>query len=222
MTRGRSFGWSNSTSEAIELTRQARDAGADGALLVTPYYNKPTQEGLYRHYMAVADAVELPQVLYNVPGRTAVNMLPETVARLAVHPNIVAIKEATGSLQQASEILDLCGDAIDVFSGDDFITFPMMACGCKGVISVVANIMPKAVADLTDAFFAGNLEEARRLHLHLLKISNAMFIETNPVPVKTAAGLMGLCDGGLRLPLVAMGDANLKRLQTVMGTYGLL
>ncbi len=213
---------SNSTSEAIELTRQARDAGADGALLVTPYYNKPTQEGLYRHYMAVADAVELPQVLYNVPGRTAVNMLPETVARLAVHPNIVAIKEATGSLQQASEILDLCGDAIDVFSGDDFITFPMMACGCKGVISVVANIMPKAVANLTDAFFAGNLEEARRLHLHLLKISNAMFIETNPVPVKAAAGLMGLCDGGLRLPLVAMGDANLKRLQTVMGTYGLL
>ncbi|HPX60676.1 MAG TPA: 4-hydroxy-tetrahydrodipicolinate synthase [Deltaproteobacteria bacterium] len=213
---------SNSTSEAIELTRQARDAGADGALLVTPYYNKPTQEGLYRHYMAVADAVELPQVLYNVPGRTAVNMLPETVARLAVHPNIVAIKEATGSLQQASEILDLCGDAIDVFSGDDFITFPMMACGCKGVISVVANIMPKAVANLTDAFFAGNLEEARRLHLHLLKISSAMFIETNPVPVKAAAGLMGLCDGGLRLPLVAMGDVNLKRLQTVMGTYGLL
>ncbi|CAG0934381.1 partial 4-hydroxy-tetrahydrodipicolinate synthase, partial [Rhodocyclaceae bacterium] len=177
---------SNSTQEAIELSQKAKEAGADGVLLVTPYYNKPTQEGLVRHYTAIADAVAIPQILYNVPGRTGVNMLPETVARLAPHTNIVAIKEATGSLQQASEILALCGDQIDVLSGDDFITFPMMACGAKGVISVLANIMPKAVADLTDAFYAGDLEKARQLHLHTLKIGNAMFIESNPIPVKTA------------------------------------
>ena len=159
--------------------------------MVTPYYNRPTQEGLYQHFTAVADAVGIPLILYNVPGRTGVNLLPETVARLASHKNIVAIKEATGSLQQASEILALCGDQIDVFSGDDFITFPMMACGAKGVISVTANIMPKAIGDLTDAFYAGDLEKARQLHLQTLKISNAMFIESNPVPVKTALGLMG-------------------------------
>ncbi|MGB9080916.1 MAG: 4-hydroxy-tetrahydrodipicolinate synthase, partial [Desulfuromonadaceae bacterium] len=176
---------SNSTVEAIELTQKAKDMGVAGVLLVTPYYNKPTQEGLVRHYTAIADAVDIPLILYNVPGRTGVNMLPETVARLAPHKNIVAIKEATGSLQQASEIIALCGDQIDVFSGDDFITFPMMACGAVGIISVLANIMPRTVADLVDAFFAGKMEEARQLHLRLLKISNAMFIESNPVPVKT-------------------------------------
>jgi len=213
---------SNATAEAIELSQRAKKQGADGVLLVTPYYNKPSQEGLYRHYMAIADAVALPQVLYNVPGRTSVNMLPETVARLAEHTNIVAIKEATGSLQQASEILDLCGDKIDVLSGDDFITFPMMACGAKGVISVVANIMPKEVAALTDAFFAGNLDEARRLHLHMLKISNAMFIETNPVPVKTAASLMGKCSGEVRLPLAPMSDANQNKLAAIMKAYSLI
>src|SRR4051794_5394268 len=172
----------NATAEAIELTEKAKEAGVDGCLLVTPYYNKPTQEGLYRHYKAVAEAVAIPQILYNVPGRTGVNLLPETVARLAPISNIVAIKEATGSLQQASEVLALCGDRIDVLSGDDFITFPMMACGAKGVISVLANIMPKAVADLTDAYFAGDLAKARQLHLDTLKIGNAMFIESNPIP----------------------------------------
>ena len=179
--------------------------GADGVLLVTPYYNKPTQEGLYRHYTAIADAVAIPQILYNVPGRTGVNLLPETVARLASHKNIVAIKEATGSLQQASEVMDLCGDKIDVLSGDDFITFPMMACGAKGVISVVANIMPKEVAYLVDAFFAGDMAKARQLHLKMLKIGNAMFIESNPVPVKTALGLMGKC---LRRGAPAAGPAD--------------
>jgi 4-hydroxy-tetrahydrodipicolinate synthase len=213
---------SNSTREAIELTRHAKELGADGCLLVTPYYNKPTQEGLFRHYMAVADAVAIPQILYNVPGRTGVNLLPETVARLAVHKNIVAIKEATGSLQQASEVLDLCGDQIDVFSGDDFITFPMMACGAKGVISVVANIMPKEVASLVDAFFAGNMEEARRLHLKLLKISNAMFIESNPVPVKTALGLMSKCSDEVRLPLAPLGEANKAKLASIMKEYKLI
>ena len=213
---------SNSTREAIDITSHAKKLGADGALLVTPYYNKPSQEGLYRHYMAVADAVALPQILYNVPGRTGVNLLPETVARLAEHKNIVAIKEATGSLQQASEVLDLCGDKLDVFSGDDFITFPMMACGAKGVISVVANIMPKEVASLVDAFFAGRMEEARQLHLKLLKISNAMFIESNPVPVKTAVALMGKCSDEVRLPLAPLVEANKNKLVAIMKEYGLI
>lgn len=213
---------SNSTAEAIELSRKAKEAGADGVLLVTPYYNKPTQEGLVRHYTAIADAVAIPQILYNVPGRTGVNMLPDTVARLAPHKNIVAIKEATGSLQQASEILALCGDQIDVLSGDDFITFPMMACGAKGVISVLANIMPKAVADLTDAFFAGDLETARRLHLNTLKISNAMFIESNPIPVKTALGLMGKCSDEVRLPLCPMSEGNKAKLAAIMKEYQLI
>jgi 4-hydroxy-tetrahydrodipicolinate synthase len=213
---------SNSTQEAIEISEHAKKVGADGLLLVTPYYNKPTQEGLYRHYKAIAEAVALPQVLYNVPGRTSVNMLPETVARLAGISNIVAIKEATGSLQQASEILALCGDKIGVLSGDDFITFPMMACGGTGVISVTANIMPKEIASMVDAFNAGNLEEARRLHLKLLKINNAMFIETNPTPVKTALGLMGKCSDDVRLPLAPMSDANKAKLAGIMKEYNLI
>jgi 4-hydroxy-tetrahydrodipicolinate synthase len=213
---------SNSTTEAIEMTAHAKRIGADGALLVTPYYNKPSQEGLYRHYRAIAEAVALPQVLYNVPARTGVNLLPETVARLAEISNIVAIKEATGSLQQASEVLALCGDKLDVISGDDFITFPMMACGAKGVISVVANIMPKEVAAMVDAFRAGKMEEARQLHLKLLKISNAMFIETNPVPVKTAVALMGKASDEVRLPLAPMSDANRAKLADIMKEYGLI
>ncbi|MFA7062512.1 MAG: 4-hydroxy-tetrahydrodipicolinate synthase [Pedobacter sp.] len=213
---------SNSTAEAIDLTRKAKDVGVDGALLVTPYYNKPTQEGLYRHYMAVANGVALPQILYNVPGRTGVNLLPETVARLAPHGNIVAIKEATGSLQQGSEVIALCGDQIDVLSGDDFITFPLMSCGAKGVISVLANIMPKTVADLVDAFFAGDLETARQLHLKTLKISNAMFIESNPVPVKTALELMGKASADVRLPLAPLSDVSKARLTTIMKEYNLI
>jgi len=213
---------SNSTAEAIELTQKAKEAGVDGALLVTPYYNKPTQEGLYRHYMAVADGVALPQILYNVPGRTGVNLLPETVARLSAHRNIVAIKEATGSLQQASEVIALCGDRIDVFSGDDFITFPMMACGAKGVISVLANIMPATVANLVDAFFSGDFETARQLHLKTLKIGNVMFIESNPVPVKTALELMGKASADVRLPLAPLSDASKTRLTAIMKEYNLI
>jgi len=213
---------SNSTAEAIELTQLAKEAGVDGCLLVTPYYNKPTQEGLFLHYKAVAEGVAIPQILYNVPGRTGVNLLPETVARLAVIKNIVAIKEATGSLQQASEVMALCGDQIDVLSGDDFITFPMMACGAKGVISVLANIMPKAVGDLTDAYIAGDLVTARKLHLDTLKISNAMFIESNPVPVKTALGLMGKCSDEVRLPLAPMSAGNKEKLAAIMREYKLI
>ena len=204
------------------MTRKAKNLGADGVLLVTPYYNKPTQEGLYRHFKAIADSVAIPQVLYNVPGRSGVNMLPQTVARLADHDAIVAIKEASGSMQQVSEVLDLCGDRLDVLSGDDFITFPVMACGGKGVISVVANIMPREVAALVDSFNNGDMAEARRLHLHLLKISNAMFIETNPTPVKTAAALMGMCRDELRLPLAPLSDANRAELSSVMKLYGLI
>jgi len=213
---------SNSTREAIEITGHAKKLGADGALLVTPYYNKPSQEGLYLHYKSIADAVALPQVLYNVPGRTGVNLLPETVARLSAHANIVAIKEATGSLQQASEVLALCGENITVLSGDDFITLPMMACGAKGVISVTANIMPAEVAALVDAFNDGNLEEAKRLHLYLLKISNAMFIESNPVPVKTGVALMGKCRDEVRLPLAPLAEANRAKLAAIMKEYGLI
>src|SRR5512137_1069031 len=213
---------SNSTAEAIELTRKAKDIGVAGVLLVTPYYNKPTQEGLVRHYKAIADAVDIPQILYNVPGRTGVNMLPETVARLAPHRNIVAIKEATGSLQQASEVMALCGSQIDVLSGDDFITFPMMACGAVGIISVLANIMPKAVGDLVDAFVAGDLETARQLHLKTLEISNAMFIESNPLPVKTALGLMGKCSDQVRQPLCPLSDANKAKLAEILKEYKLI
>ena len=204
------------------MTQKAKDVGADGALLVTPYYNKPSQEGLYRHYMAVADAVALPQIMYNVPGRTGINLLPETVARLAGHANIVAIKEASGSLQQGSEVIALCGNKIDVFSGDDFITFPMMACGAKGIISVLANIMPKTVADLVDAFFAGDFETARQLHLKTLRIGSAMFIESNPVPVKAALELMGKASADVRLPLCPLGDANKARLTAIMKEYNLI
>lgn len=213
---------SNSTREAIEITQHAKELGADGALLVTPYYNKPSQEGLFLHYKAVADAVALPQILYNVPGRTGVNLLPETVARLSVHSNIVAIKEATGSLQQASEVLALCGDKLDVLSGDDFITLPIMAAGGKGVISVTANIMPKEISSMVDAFNAGNMEEARRLHLYLLKISNAMFIESNPVPVKAAVSLMGKCSDEVRLPLAPLMEVNRAKLIAIMKEYKLI
>jgi 4-hydroxy-tetrahydrodipicolinate synthase len=213
---------SNSTTETIELTRKAKAMGADGALLVTPYFNKPAQEGLYRHYMAVADAVALPQILYNVPCRTGVNMQSETVARLAEHKNIVAFKEASGSMQQASEVLALAGDKIDVFSGEDFITFPMMTCGAKGVISVTANIMPAEISALVDAFFAGDMEKARQLHMRMLKINNAMFIESNPVPVKTALGLMGMCSDDVRLPLCPMSDSNKAKLSAIMEEYHLI
>ncbi|MBQ6668881.1 MAG: 4-hydroxy-tetrahydrodipicolinate synthase, partial [Deltaproteobacteria bacterium] len=174
---------SNATHEAIDISQRARELGADGVLLVTPYYNKPSQEGLYLHYRQIADRVHLPQVLYNVPGRTGINMTAETVLRLAEIPNIVAIKEASGNLTQISEIIAGAGDKLDVISGDDFLTFPMMACGAKGVISVTANIMPREVKALVAAVNEGRWEEARKLHLELLPIHRAMFLESNPVPV---------------------------------------
>jgi 4-hydroxy-tetrahydrodipicolinate synthase len=207
---------SNSTEEAISLTRHAKEAGADGALLITPYYNKPTQEGLYRHYKAVAEAVDIPQVLYNIPGRTGVNMLPATVARLAVMKTIVGIKEGSGSVQQASDIAHACGDRLTVLAGDDALTLPMMAVGAKGVITVTANIMPKEMAELVAAFLAGRVDEARRLHFALSPLFAALFYETNPIPIKEALGMMGKIDPELRLPLCAMSPENRNQLARVM------
>ena len=207
---------SNSTDEAVSLTRHAKEAGAEGALLITPYYNKPTQEGLYRHYKAVAEAVDVPLVLYNIPGRTGVNMLPATVARLAVMKNIVGIKEGSGSVQQASEIAQTCGDRLTVLSGDDALTLPMMAVGAKGVITVTANVAPKEMAQLTASFLAGRLDEARRIHFALSPLFAALFYETNPIPVKEALAMMGKIDSELRLPLCTMGADNRNQLTKVL------
>lgn len=213
---------SNSTDEAITLTRHAKKAGADGALLITPYYNKPMQEGLYRHYKAVADAVDIPIVLYNIPGRTSVNMLPPTVARLSSIKNIVAIKEGSGSLQQVSDIIQACGERMTVLSGDDALTLPMMALGAKGVITVTANIAPKDMAKMVDAFAAGKLEEARKLHYKMSPLFTALFYETNPIPVKEALGMMGKCSAELRLPLCSMAADTREKLSRALKDYGLI
>ena len=212
----------NSTREAIALSRHAKEVGVDATLQVTPYYNKPTQEGLFRHYEAILKAVPLPQILYNVPGRTSVNMLPETVARLAEFPEIVAIKEASGNVGQMAEIVQLAGDRITLLSGDDNLTLPILAIGGKGVISVVANIAPGLSANLVKAWKNGQIEEARTLFFKLQPLCKAMFFETNPIPVKTAASLMGLIGDEMRLPLCPMSDANLEKLKTVLSDYGLI
>ncbi|MDH3998291.1 MAG: 4-hydroxy-tetrahydrodipicolinate synthase [Desulfuromonadales bacterium] len=212
----------NNTKEAIHLSKNAKAMGADGLLLVCPYYNKPSQEGVYQHYKTIAAEVALPQVLYNVPGRTGINMSSDTTARLAEIDNIVAIKEASGSLTQVSEILAKAGDKIDVISGDDFLTFPMIACGAKGVISVSANAIPKQVKDMTEAALCADFAMARKLHLELLEFHTAMFIEANPVPVKKTLELMGKMQANVRLPLVGMGEDTLEKLQTVLRKYELI
>jgi 4-hydroxy-tetrahydrodipicolinate synthase len=213
---------SNSTSEAIELSRAAKEAGADGLLLISPYYNKPSQEGLFQHFKALAEAVALPQVVYNVPGRTGVNMSVELTLRLAEIPNIVALKDASGSVSQASEILARAGDEIDILSGDDSLTLPFMSVGAKGVISVTANIMPAEVKSLLTAVAENRWDDARRIHYNLLDINNVMFIESNPVPVKAALELMGKCSGRPRLPLVPMQPENLNSLRRTLVNYGLI
>ncbi|OGW56989.1 MAG: 4-hydroxy-tetrahydrodipicolinate synthase [Nitrospirae bacterium RBG_16_43_8] len=210
----------NSTDETIMMTRKAKELGADGALLVVPYYNKPTQEGLYRHYRKVAEEVNIPIVLYNVPGRTAVNMLPETVARLTEIENIVAIKEATGNMAQVSDVLRLCGDRITVLSGDDFTTFALMALGGKGVISVSANVAPRDVSEMCRAFENGDIDESRRLHFKLEPLNKAMFIETNPIPAKTSLSMMGKIEEEFRLPLCSMSDENRGKLRKILINYG--
>ncbi|HEX9860175.1 MAG TPA: 4-hydroxy-tetrahydrodipicolinate synthase [Nitrospirota bacterium] len=213
---------SNSTEETIMLTRHAKESGADGALIITPYYNKPSQEGLYRHFKAVADDVDIPIVMYNVPGRTAVNMLPDTVARCAEIKNIVAIKEATANLGQISDIIELCGDKLAVLSGDDFTVLPTLVLGGMGVISVSGNCAPADMAGLCDAYFAGDMDNARRLHYKLQPLNRSMFYDTNPIPVKTALSMMGKCKGDLRLPLCPMSAANDEKLRVALKNYGLV
>jgi len=213
---------SNSTTEAIKLTTYAKKAGADGALLITPYYNKPTQEGLYNHYRAIAEATDLPLILYNVPSRTGVNMLPETVARLSEIPSIIGVKEATGSLRQICDIINLCGEQFSVFSGDDFTNYPILAVGGRGVISVTANIVPDKIAAMWDTFESGDFDKSREIHYQLISLHNAMFLETNPVPVKTALGLMGKISPEVRLPLSPMSQSNLEKLKKVMAKYKLI
>jgi 4-hydroxy-tetrahydrodipicolinate synthase len=191
----------NATDEAIELTAAARDSGADACLLVTPYYNKPTQEGLFRHYEAIAAAVDIPQVLYNVPGRTACDMLPETVKRLTGIEQIVAIKEATGDISRTREILELCGSDIIVYSGDDATACELMLNGAKGTISVTANVAPAQMAALCDAAVVGRAEEANKLNSQLAALHDDLFLESNPIPVKWALAEMGRIKNGIRLPL---------------------
>ena len=213
---------SNNTEEAIRLSRHAKKAGATGCLLITPYYNRPTQEGLYLHFAKVAGAVEIPIVLYNVPGRTGVNMLPETIERLAKIPSIVGIKEASGSLEQVSQIINRCGDDFAVISGDDANTLPLMAVGGVGAISVTANIAPALCASMIRAVQAGDWSEARRIHHRLLPLHNAMFLQTNPIPVKTAIGMMGIVSGEVRLPLCPMPDDLNAKLRGILKQYEIL
>jgi 4-hydroxy-tetrahydrodipicolinate synthase len=194
----------NSTSEALHLTRSAMEAGADACLLVTPYYNKPTQEGLYQHYKLIAETVPIPQILYNVPGRTACDMVPETVARLADIPNIVGLKEATGSVDRIRELVARCGDRMDIFSGDDAIVSEAILNGAKGTVSVTANVAPRAMHELCAAALAGDREAALRIDHRLAPLHKAMFLESNPIPVKWAVQQLNLIPGGIRLPLTPL------------------
>ncbi len=213
---------SNSTAEAIRLTQHAKKAGADGVLHINPYYNKPSQEGLYRHFEAIARAVEVPLVLYNIPGRTSINMLPETMAKLAKIDTIIGVKEASGSLVQVSDIIAACPDDFLVLSGEDALTFPMLALGADGAISVTANILPQKCAQMFRDIEQGNWEGARGLHFELAGMNHVLFIETNPAPVKAALALMKKILPDLRLPLVQVSTENLKAIQTVLKSYDLL
>ena len=213
---------SNSTREAIELTRYAKQAGADGALLISPYYNKPTQEGIVAHYAEIARETDFPLVVYNIPGRTASNMLPSTLARLADIEHVVGVKEASGDLVQISAVVALCPDDFSVLSGDDALTLPLLAVGGRGVISTSANVAPAEMVDLVRAFRAGDLERALRTHQRLLPLFDALFCETNPIPVKAALGLLGLVGDEIRLPLTRLTDANRERLQVVLKEIGLV
>jgi len=207
---------SNSTAEAIRLTVAAAEMGADGALLLSPYYNKPTQDGIYRHYKTIAASVAIPILLYNIPGRTASNITPETVARLAEIKNIVGIKEASGSMDQTSDILKLSGDKITILSGDDSLTVSVIALGGMGVISTCSNAVPREMHDLADAALAGDFAKAREIHYRLLPLMRALFVETNPIPIKQALAFMGKCANELRMPLVPMTAGPAERLRVAM------
>lgn len=213
---------SNSTAEAIRLTRGAQELGADGALLISPYYNRPTQDGIVQHYAAVAEATRLPLIAYNIQARTASNITPETMARLARIPRLVGVKEASGSMAQVLEILDVCGPDFAVWSGDDVVTLPIMAAGGVGVISVTSNVEPAGMVALADALRAGDLATARRAHARLMPLFRMLFLEVNPIGVKTALALMGRCADELRLPLTPMTAKNRAVLETTLRELGLV
>ncbi len=213
---------SNSTDEAIRLTRFAEKVKADGALLITPYYNKPNQEGLYLHFKAVAEAVSIPIVLYNVPGRTGVNMLPQTVERLSHVENIVAIKEATGSTSVATEIVNLCGDRLNVLSGDDLTFYPLLSVGAKGVISVTANVLPGKMVEMYRAHISGDSKRASELHRYLYQLSKVLFIDTNPIPVKTALHFMDRMNKEFRLPLCPTTPEKEEVIRETLKEYGVI
>lgn len=210
---------SNSTEEALSLTRHARDVGADAVLSITPYYNKPTQKGMIKHFTCIAEEVDIPMILYNVPGRTGVNLLPQTVAELSKVKNIVGVKEASGNICQICDIISLCD--ITVLSGDDSLTFPLLAVGGKGVISVAANIIPSEMAELVRSFH-DNMERSRELHYKYWRLFKDLFIETNPIPVKTAMEMMGLMDFEIRLPLCEMSEASKQVLRSTLSSCGLI
>ena len=211
----------NNTDHVLHNTKNACEVGADAILVVTPYYNKATQNGLYQHFKTIADASEVPVILYNVPGRTGCNLLPKTVARLAEHPNIVAIKEATGNVAQMVEIVHLCGDKIDVYSGEDALTVPMMAMGAKGTISVLSNVAPRESVAMTDACRAGDFRTAAKMQADLLPLINALFSEVNPIPAKAGVSAMGFGEENLRLPLTPMEDATRAVLFEEMRKLGI-
>ena len=214
---------SNSTAEAIDMTRHAERAGATGALVVNPYYNKPTQEGLYRHFRAVAESVAIPILLYNIQSRTAINVETDTMARLVRDAkNIVGVKEASGSLDQMSQVIAACGPDFSVLSGDDNITLPLLAIGGSGVVSVIANIVPRETADLVHAALEGDWKRARDLHYRLFPLARAAFLETNPIPIKEAMALAGMLEPEFRLPMCRMSDANREKLRTILKPYGLI
>ena len=212
---------SNSTAEAVRLTKHAKEAGADGALLVAPYYNKPTQEGFYQHYKAVAETVDIPIVVYNIPGRSAKNIEPDTICRLGEIPNIVAVKESTGSMDQSSAILS--GSELTILSGDDSITLPLMSIGGSGVVSVVGNIIPQDVKSLIAAFDSGDIADAQKWHHKLFPLCRDMLgLATNPIPIKAAMQLLGRDTGEVRLPMTPLDDASKTKLQQTLSRYGLL
>ena len=213
---------SNSTQEAIDLTRHAKEAGADYSLQVAPYYNKPTQKGFFEHFLAIAEAVDIPLILYNIPGRTGKNVETKTLLRLAEHKNIVAVKEASGDINQMMDVIQQRPEGFTVFSGDDNLTFPLIALGGDGIVSVASNIIPREVCEMVDLALEGEWVEARRRHFRLLSFFKAMFIETNPIPVKTALAMKGMMQEVFRSPMCAMEPENRTRLEKVLHEYGLL
>lgn len=214
---------SNCTSEAIALTRHAKNAGADAVLMISPYYNRPTQEGIYRHFEQVATTVDIPIILYNVPARTGSNIEPVTIERLSQIDNIVGVKEASGSMKQITDIIALCADDFVLISGDDWLTFPVLCVGGKGVISVVSNVAPRQMSELCNTFFEGKFEESRKLFYKLLPLMHGLFIESSPGPIKTALVMAGNIESAeLRLPLVGVSDANKDYLRKILEAQGLL